>query len=189
MKRTQQGFAPIYVIIAAVAAVALLIGGFVAFRLHLNKAVSGPDGGQPTAVQDDMTSLAAPDVNLDFSISPIADLAVPTLDIGPTMPGNVVSGMNIDTDIGYSGSVSITRPTVKISAPTMPTISAPPAAPPVSQPSSEGSGAAPAEGQGQGSVTAANCAPFAAIPSAQYCSQVGDSNGRTLCEACKAAGY
>jgi hypothetical protein len=41
----------------------------------------------------------------------------------------------------------------------------------------------------QSEVNSSNCAQFATMPSASYCSQVGDARGQQLCQDCKAAGY
>ena len=56
---------------------------------------------------------------------------------------------------------------------------------PTEPPSSE----PPPEPPAQSQVNASNCAQFASMPSASYCSAVGDPNGRQLCQDCKAASY
>jgi len=59
---------------------------------------------------------------------------------------------------------------------------------PVSVPS--GVSGAPVKGTSPSlEASPSSCDPFAAMPSAQYCSAVPDSNGRALCEQCKTNGY
>lgn len=197
MTTNQKGFAPL-LIVAAVALVALLIGGgIVVTKLVLKKTASVAKNApaaaapQPTSA-DALQNLTVQTPSLDFSASPLGALGVSTLDVGPTFAGNAVTNLPLNTSIGYSGKVSIAVPTVEIPTPDLPTITPAPAPAPTT-PSTGGSPTStPPSGQSspppQAQVTASNCAQFSSIPSAQYCTAVGDPNGVTLCQQCKAAG-
>jgi len=183
MKSNIKGFVPVIAVIIAVVILISAVGGFLFLRSRQpavpalekqNSAAAQP--GEVTA--KDVAALAAPGVTLDFNVSPIKDIGLTGLDLGPSFSGNALTDLSLDTRVGFSGSTGVSVPAVNIEAPKVSVTSGtPPAAqPPASQP--------PAQSQ----VNAANCAQFSSIPGAQYCSYVTDPNGRTLCEQCKAAG-
>ena len=196
MTTNKKGFAPL-LIVAVVALVALLIGGGIVVTKLITKKAAVPvakNASAPAAPADALQNLTVQTPSLDFSASPLGALDVSTFEVGPTFPGNAVTNLPLNTSIGYSGKVSIAVPAVEIPTPDLPTITPAPTTPSTGGSSSSSSSSSSTSSSSQSSppaqaqVTASNCAQFSSIPSAQYCTAVGDPNGITLCQQCKAAG-
>lgn len=190
-KDSIKGFAGMMVI----AAVAILIIGAGAYLIMQKSPAeqAGENAGTSESVVD--VGVSVPEFN--FSSSPLADLNASSLNVG--MPkfsfGNIFSAPSVDYNFSYKSSdIQISTPSPKIDF----DMSSIPAGKPAGQPPVPSNGtpsipstdspSIPEQGQQQGTVNAANCAQFSAMPSAQYCSAVSNSNGKTLCEQCKAAG-
>ena len=157
-----------------------------------------PRTSPPTDVGKVLDALHVPSTDYDLSSSPIPDLKIEPLNLAlPKLPAkDMLKNFTYDKNIGYAGgAVNIEMPTIDVSgmiqknmptniptgnipsnvqpAPTNIPINNPTVTPPTTE--------APAQSQ----VNAANCAAFKQVPS---CSYVGDANGKTLCDQCKAAG-
>lgn len=126
----------------------------------------------------------------DLSSSPVPNLKISPLNLSlPQLPGKgMLENFGVDKDVAYKGgAVEIPIPEVDVTKylPTdIPTGGAPTEIPTGSAPSSPSVETPSAPEQSQ--VNQSNCAQFSGIPS---CSYVGDSNGQTLCNQCKAAGF
>lgn len=207
MKNENRGITPlvIAVIIGAVVIVAG-VGGYFGWKAYKAKQAEAP------AAVDEGDTLEWDDGfgDMDFSVSGLGQSDVPDL----TLSGDLDFDMP-DIDLsGLSGAhIDLTAPDADVEAPepdlgdmtfdfsglsALAEKAGPPpgAGPPADVPAGEETPTEappaeepPSEPPPQSQVSAANCAQFAAMPSASYCSQVGDPNGRELCEDCKAAGY
>ncbi len=206
MKNENRGITPLIVtLLIGIAVVVAAVGGYFGWRA----LKSGQESGEVAGSADDSLDWDDGFGDLDFSVSGLAPADVPDL----TMSGDLDFDLP-DLDLsGLSGiDLDLTAPEPDIDAPEpdlgsltfdfsgLSALADRPAAPagqvPDEQPSNEAptdegpiGEEPPAEEPPQSQVTASNCAQFAAMPSAAYCSQVGDPNGRELCENCKAAGY
>jgi len=165
-------------IIGAVA-VGLIVVVLAAWLLATKVFRIGQEGGpanQASTVEQELDGLKVSAPSLDFSVSPLGESGVAPFDLGEEVSGDLYSDVSVKTDFS-AGSVSLSQPSVSLTAPTDFNVQAP------STPPSGG-------GQGSGgsapSVDAASCAQFSGVPS---CSYVSDPNGQALCSQCKAAGY
>jgi len=151
-------------------------GGVTALVISRQGAPIGErEGGPGTATTEqalDELTVGAP--TMDFSVSPMGELGLSGFDLGNDVAGDLFGNVGVNSDFSYTGSLTPASPTVQLTAPTDYNV----AAPAQEQP--------PEEEQSASQANAANCAQFSSVPS---CSYVTDPNGRTLCEACKAAGY
>ncbi|MFH0927910.1 MAG: hypothetical protein V1821_00370 [bacterium] len=175
-KCKKSGFSLIIVVVAVAAVAAVGAAGYFWLLRPWQKASS---------VNVQNISIQAP--VFDLSNSPLPALKVSALNISsPELPASfAIADIFISTDFSYKGNTSLVTPEIKIEAPVI-SVPAAPATPPASQePASPETPAAPAQSE----VNQANCSQFSAMPSAQYCSAVSDTNGRTLCTQCKAAGF
>ena len=169
----QRGLAP--VIIAVIAAAILVIGGLA----YVLISRWGPGAPEEAATEEGgIESVADLELDLpviDFSASDLPSLELATLDLelpDLTAGGAVFPGFAVNSDFSAASDLGVALPVIADSD--LVPENLPPPPPP---------------GDGQGDVNQANCAQFSAMPSAQYCSAVGDPSGRALCEACKAAGF
>lgn len=208
MKNENRGITPlIIVLIVGVVLVAAGIGGYFGWKAHQGKSGDEPAEGEVAESSEEWIDEFG---DLDFSVSGLASSGVPGLSPSGTLdlelPDLDLSGLTgVDLDL--------TPPEPDVDAPPVPDIGTlvfdftglsalaeqagppPGAGPPANVPSEEPpteeppAEEPPSEPPPQSQVNASNCAQFAAMPSASYCSQVGDPNGRQLCEDCKAAGY
>lgn len=185
-----RGLAPLILIIIIVVALAALGGGYFAVRstplgakLGLKPATSEKGlAGETTAGGDAIDNLSVTAPVFDYSTSTLPELKLSAAN--PGAPGavstsNLFPSLSLDTDFDYSLNLNVALPTVEFDVT--------PAAPAGETPAAP-DGEQPADGGSQGGTTpsASNCAQFSSVPS---CSYVGDPNGKTLCEACKAAGF
>jgi len=189
-----KGFAGLIVI----AAVAVLIIGAGAYLMMQKPPAekTGEVNADKAGESVENVGISVPELN--FSASPLSDLNVSSLNVGaPQFSfGNIFSAPSVDFDFSYKSNVELSIPSPKIDF-ELPSV---PSGKPTGQPSSAPSGvpsassvntpspSTPEEGKQQSAVNAANCAQFSTMPSAQYCSMVSNSSGKTLCEQCKAAG-
>lgn len=118
-QKNQKGFAIIQIVIAVLAALAIIIGGFFAIKFLARPAEK--EGTVPTAeervTEKAIEDLSAPAPAFDFSVSPIKDIKLSTFNLNPTLPGNVFSNLSLDTKISYTGTISLSSPTVSLTAP------------------------------------------------------------------------
>jgi hypothetical protein len=167
------------------------------------------NGAKPANPSNKLDSLhiTAPSIEMPSSSS-LPKLNASALNVSaPNFSGTgLFKNFTTNTSTSYSYKLDIPMPAVEL---TIPTITAPPttAVPPTGttggSTGSTGASGAPAGSTGgtgssgstgttgqpsQATVNAANCAQFSSMPSAQYCSQIPDPNGQTLCQQCKAAG-
>ncbi len=198
-QRSNRGIAPLIIILIAVAVLAAAGGGYVVAtrtgllgqKMAAKPAPAGPGAagtGQTAAAATGVDSIQIAAPSFDFSFSPVPSLEASAFNVGSPSVASAAgafSGLNIKADLSVDTDLNVALPEID-TADLMPTTLAQPATPPATEPPP----AAPPSGGGSGTtVNQSSCAQFAAMPSAQYCSQVGDPNGRTLCEQCKAAGY
>lgn len=200
MKNENRGFTtPVIAIIIGVVVVALGIGGYFGWKAYKGKKAETPTVG----AADESLEWTDEFGELDFSVSGLGLSGVPEL----SLSGNLDFDLP-DLDLsGLSGiDLDLTAPDADVEAPPVPDLGSltfdfsglssfgqqagpPPGAGPPSDDEEPPVEEPPTEPPPQSQVNATNCAQFAAMPSASYCSQVGDPNGRELCEDCKAAGY
>lgn len=198
--RVTRGIAPLIIMIIVAAVLAIAGGGYIIatktgvgqkLASKIEQAKSGAEkkaGGEAAgqsagsaATGVDSIQVAAP--TFDFSFSPVPSLDASAFNVGSPSVGSAAgafSGLNFKTDLSVDTKLDVALPEINADELKPKTLAQPVVQPPEVQP--------PSGGQ-NGTVSQANCAQFAGMPSAQYCSQVGDANGRTLCEQCKAAGY
>lgn len=167
------------VVIGAVAIGLLLVAG-VAWLLVttvFQPSQKAGTGSQAMTVGQELDGLKVSAPSLDFSVSPLGESGVSAFDLGEEVSSDLYDDVSVNTDFS-AGSVSLSQPSVSLSAPTDFNVQAP---------------SAPASGTDQGSsgssapsVDAASCAQFSGVPS---CSYVSDPNGQALCNQCKSAGY
>jgi hypothetical protein len=180
----QRGIAPLIVIIAIVAILAA--GGVTYFVVNKNNISSkdiltigkSEEPSQETTV--DNLQVTSPD--FDFTTSPLPKLNTSSVNVGDlALPSsNLVANAKIDTDFSVDADTDFAVPTLDIQVPTI-------QQEPANTNTTTGGGTnGSTGGTSSPTVNASNCAQFAAVPS---CSYVGDSNGQTLCNQCKAAGY
>jgi len=177
--KNQKGIAPI--IIAIIIVILLFFAGG-AYILISKKITKGPqEGPNPPEIGIgkalEEIKITAP--KLDFSLSPLKELKISAFNLAfPDFPSfSIFKGFSLNTDLSYKGDLTFSVPKVSLEV-TQPEIPQPPPESPETPPSESS----------QEEVNSTNCAQFSSMPSAQYCSQVEDTNGRTLCEQCKAAG-
>lgn len=172
--------------VAIIAVIAVLVLGLGAVAFLIVRKTSAPSSskapGAPrtAAEQLDALSIEAPRFEAP-SASVLPALEATALNVSsPSLPGSgIFKDFSANTDASYSYILDIPMPEVKL---TIPEITA--------TTSTGDTGSTGGSTGGAGSeVNAANCAQFASMPSAQYCSQVSDPNGKSLCEQCKAAGF
>ncbi|KPJ86178.1 hypothetical protein AMJ57_00215 [Parcubacteria bacterium SG8_24] len=207
MKNENRGITSLVIaIIIGVVVAAAGVGGYFGWRVYKAKKAETFS----VVTEDGSLEWADEFGSLDFSVSGLGAADVPDLalsgDLDFALPDIDLSGLSgVDLDL-TAPDVGITAPEPDLGTLTFdltglsalteqagpPSGAGPPAdvstvedeptgEPPAEEPSSEPSP--------ESQANAGNCAPFAAMPSASYCSQVGDPNGRELCEDCKAAGY
>lgn len=187
-----RGFAGLMVIVAA----AILIAGAGAYLIMQKPPVEKTGEVGINKVGESIEDIGVSVPEFEFSSSPLADLNVSSLNVGAPQFSfnNIFSAPAVDADFSYKSNVEISTPSPKIDfdmssimtgkstgQPSIPS-GGNPSVPVTETPST------PAQGEQQGTVNAANCAQFSTMPSAQYCSMVSNSSGKTLCEQCKAAG-
>jgi len=151
------------------------VGGVIAFVVSRQGAPIGEKGGpEVVTTEQALDELTIGDPGMDFSVSPLGELGLSGFDLGGGVSGDLFGNIGVDSDLDYDGDLTLDLPTVQLTAPTDFDIETP-----AEEQPSEGE-------QSQSQANAANCAQFSSVPS---CSYVTDPNGRTLCDACKAAGY
>ena len=211
MKNQQRGLAPL--IIVAIVAVTLAIasvGGYFGYQaIKKSKTADSPAASEPvvepaTEEVEDVLPVLYGEVDISGAGLPAGELpsfaASGDFDL-TTVDFDFSSLGGFELDVSGPTDSTLTAPPVPNLTPTDFDFSgvagqmaaqqqqqqqAPPENPaPTEQPPSEPPPELPAQSQ----VNASNCAQFASMPSASYCSAVGDANGRQLCQDCKAAGY
>ncbi|MFA6603573.1 MAG: hypothetical protein WCT10_01870 [Patescibacteria group bacterium] len=197
--RLNRGIAPLIILIIAAALLAAAGGGYVIMTktdagkkliAKIEQVKSGAekkaDGSADTAATGvDSIQIAAP--SFDFSFSPVPSLDASAFNVGSPYVASAAgafTGLSFKTDLSVDTDLNVELPAINADE-LKPKTLAQPAAPPAAQPPA----AQPPSGDQGTTVNQTTCAQFASMPSAQYCSQVGDANGRTLCEQCKAAGF
>lgn len=163
-------------IIGAALTVAVIgsVTAFVVSRRAGPAGEGGLGGAVAATVGQALDALAVGAPSLDFSVSPLGELGLSAFDLGSDVADDLFGNIGVDSDFSYEGDLTLEVPEAEIAAPTEFSIEMP-----AEEQPSEGE-------QSQSQANAANCAQFSSVPS---CSYVTDPNGRTLCEACKAAGY
>jgi len=208
--RVNKGIAPLIIMIIVAAILAAAGGGyFVMTKTSAGKklvakierakpgaekkadADAADQTQAPTATGVDSIRVAAP--TFDFSFSPVPSLDASAFNVGSPYVASTAgafSGLNIKADFSVDTKLNIDLP--KINADELkPKTLAQPATPPATTqpPATQPPATQPPSGGQNGTVSQANCAQFASMPNASICAQVGDPNGRTLCQQCKAAGF
>lgn len=211
MTNQQRGLAPL--IIVAIVAVTLAIagiGGYFGYQaVKKSKTADSPAAGE--SVVEPATEEVEDGLPVLYGEVDISGAGLPAGEL----PSFAASGdFDLTTaDFDFSGLGGFE---LDVSGPTDSTLTAPPVpnltptdfdfsgvagqmvaqqqqqqqAPPENQtPTEPPSSEPPPEPPAQSQVNASNCAQFASMPSASYCSAVGDPNGRQLCQDCKAASY
>lgn len=187
------------VVLSAAAAAATTVKPLKAKPLPRKPPVMKAPPKELTAIQKELQKIQVKTPSFDFSRSPIPSLKISALrfDI-PKLPtkGLMKNVANPFKGMAVAPSVKAPSPTIDVAAviaamtpqippPSVvpPAVPVPPVAPPAPAPAPQPAVNAPPQ------PDQATCAQFASMPSAQYCSSVGDPNGAALCQQCKAAGF
>lgn len=113
--------------------------------------------------------------------SPLPSLNLSAMNVGAPSSGVADSFNNFSADKQLVPKVTVPKPELPampaVTRPTTPTTPTTPTMPPTGT-----TGGAP-------TPSAATCGQFASVPNAGLCSMVGEAAGRTLCQACKSAGF
>ena len=160
-------------------------------KLPKLKKIVIPKAAPKTSVQKQLDSIKVNLPALGVSASPMPDLKLAPLNLAiPNVPAkSVMKNFSVDKNVSYNEPVNVPVPDVTSmmqsemggTPPTTPPATTPPATTPTTP-----SANPPAGGGGNASTpNATNCAQFSGVPA---CSYVGDPNGQTLCNACRAAG-
>lgn len=180
----QRGIAPLIIILAIFAILAA--GGLTYYVITKNSfstkgalnLTNKNEQTQATTVDD--VQVTAP--SFDFKTSPLPKLDTSSVNVGDAaLPSsNFVANAKINTDFSVDADTNFAVPTLDIQVPTI-------QQEPTNTNTTTGGGSTGSTGgTSSPTVSASNCAQFAAVPN---CSYVTDSNGQTLCTQCKAAGY
>jgi hypothetical protein len=171
----QKGFVLIQIVIAVVLAVAIIVGGFFAFKTFQTKRGEAPEKESAVGEQE-IENISAPTPLFDFSVSPIKEIQLSTFNLGQASPGLAFTNLSLDTKIGYTGNTNLNTPTITLTAPTNFNITTPTA--PVTNTNTNVN-----TNTNTNTSPAVDCSQFSSVPSCSYVGAVG-SEGYEACKQC-----